>query len=163
MALAQIFAVFGVRVTVLEEDLRILDPADEEIAHMLEARMLRQGVARVPDAHVSRAGHAGGGAFVQYRNQAGGAHQAYGVYVLQVVRHEARTDGLGLEHTAVRYDCHGIDVNHALETDEPGLYAVGNGILPAHVRAQQARSLRRSHAIFWDSPRAFRIRQRTAR
>ena len=93
VALAQIFAAFGVRVTVPEEDLRILEPAGEEIAHMPEARMLRQGGARVLDTHVSRVGHAGGGAFVQYRDQAGGAHQACGEYVLQVTRHEARTYG----------------------------------------------------------------------
>ncbi len=146
--LSQIFAAFGVRVTLLEAGLSILGQVDEEIARMLEVRMLHQGVSLVLDARVTRICHAGGGAFVQYRDTAGAAHEAYGEYVLEVTGREACTEELGLENTAVRYDRHGIRVNHVLETDEPGLYAVGDVVgQPMFAHWASAQSLVLAHYL----------------
>ena len=58
----------------------------------------------------------------------GAANRAYGEYVLQVAGHQARTEGLGPDHTEVRNDRHGIPLSHVLETDDPGLYAAGDVI-----------------------------------
>ncbi len=69
LELAQNFAAFSVRVTLLDPGLRILEPVDEEIAQMLETRMVQQGVSLVLDARVSRICHAGGGAYVQYHDR----------------------------------------------------------------------------------------------
>ncbi|MDA8363583.1 MAG: NAD(P)/FAD-dependent oxidoreductase [Gammaproteobacteria bacterium] len=154
MELAQAFATFGTKVTVLEAGLRILDPVDEEIATMLERRLPQQGISLALDACVTRVCHSGGGAFVQYRNQAGEARQVYGEYVMDVAGREACVEGLGLERTAVRFDHSGIRVNHFLESDEPGLYATGDVIgRPMSTHWAQARSLALAHHLLGQTVR----------
>ena len=107
--------------------------------------MAHQGVPLVLDANVSRICHAGCGVYAQYHDQTGAANEAYGEYVLQVSGHQTCTDGLGLDHTAVGNDRHGILLNHVMETDEPDLYAAGDVIgrfMFAHWAAAQSQFLR---------------------
>jgi dihydrolipoamide dehydrogenase len=144
--MAQIFAAFGTKVTLFEAGRRILAPVDEEIALGLQAHMARHEVSVQLDTRVNEICHTGDGAFVQYHDQAGTPHEIYGEYVLEVTGRRARVDGLGLEQTAVRLDRHGIRVNDMLETDEPGLYAVGDVVgrpMFAHWASAQAQALAR--------------------
>lgn len=144
--MAQIFAAFGTTVTLLEAGGRILAPVDEEIARLLQAHMARQGLSVKLDTQVKEICHSGDGAFVRYDDQAGERHEVYGEYILDVTGRHAALDGLGLERTAVRFDRHGIRVNAMLETDEPGLYALGDVVgrpMFAHWATAQALALAR--------------------
>jgi dihydrolipoamide dehydrogenase len=144
--MAQVFATFGVKVTLLQAGQRILASVDEEIALALQAHMTRQGVSLELNTRVIEICHTGDGAFAQYHDHAGRPHEIYGEYILEVTGRRARIDGLGLEQTAVRVDRHGIRVNAMLETDEPGLYAVGDVVgepMFAHWATAQALALAR--------------------
>lgn len=156
--MAQVFAAFGTKVTLLEAGRRILAPVDEEIAGLLQAHMVRQGLSVEVDAQVKEICHTGDGAFVRYHDQAGTPHEIYGEYILDVTGRHAKVDGLGLERTAVRFDRHGIRVNALLETDEPGLYALGDVVgrpMFAHWATAQALALARhllGHPVHFPTP-----------
>lgn len=144
--MAQIFAAFGAKVTLLEAGGRILAPVDEEIAGLLQAHMARQGLSVELEAHVREISQTDDGAIVRYEDQAGVPQEVYGEYVLDVTGRHARIDGLGLERTAARFDRHGIRVNAQLQTDEPSLYALGDVVgrpMFAHWATAQALALAR--------------------
>ena len=142
--MAQIFAAFGSRVTLLEAGPRILAPVDEEIAIALQTHIRRQGIALELGAQVAAIARNGDGVRVQYRDAAGAQHEAEAEFVLEATGRRPNVDGLGLEHTAVRHDHHGVKVDGKLETDEPGIYAVGDVVghpMFAHWATAQALAL----------------------
>ena len=126
--MAQIFAAFGSQVTLIEAGPRILAPVEEEVAAALQTHIQRQGIALELGVQVSAISAHGNGVRVTYRDAAGAEHAADADAILDSTGRSPNVDGLGLEHTAVRFDRHGIKVDGKLETDEPGIYAVGDVI-----------------------------------
>jgi dihydrolipoamide dehydrogenase len=126
--MAQIFAVFGSAVTVIENGPRILAPVDDEIAIALQGHFRAQGIGLDAGAKVAGVVSKGDGVAVQYRDAAGAQHEAEADIVLEATGRHPNVDGLGLENTAVRFDQHGVKIGDTLETDEPGIYAVGDVI-----------------------------------
>lgn len=124
--MAQIFATFGTAVTLIEAGPRILAPVDAEVAAALETHIRAQGLVLACGAQVLRILPDCHGARVHYRDADGTEREALGDRVLEVTGRSPNLDGLGLEHTAVRFDRHGIKVSGSLETDEPSIYAVGD-------------------------------------
>ena len=144
--MAQIFAAFGSRVTLLEAGPRILAPVDEEIALALDAHIRRQGVALELGAAVAAIAPKGDHVGVQYRDARGAPHEAEAEFVLVATGRHPNVEGLGLEHTRVRHDRHGVKVNAKLETEEPGIYAIGDVVghpMFAHWATAQALALAR--------------------
>ena len=144
--MAQIFAAFGSRVTLLEAGPRILAPVDEEIALALDGHIRRQGVTLETGAAVAAIARKGGHVSVQYRDAAGAQREAEAEIVLVATGRRPNVEALGLEHTRVRHDRHGVKVNAKLETDEPGIYAVGDVLghpMFAHWATAQALALAR--------------------
>jgi dihydrolipoamide dehydrogenase len=142
--MAQIFAAFGTQVTLIEAGPRILAPVDEEIATALQAHIQRQGITLELGVQVMRLSDDGDGARVEYRDAAGAHHEAKAQTILVSTGRSPNVDGLGLEHTAVRFDHHGIKVDGKLETNEPGIYAVGDVVgqpMFAHWATAQAQAL----------------------
>jgi dihydrolipoamide dehydrogenase len=81
---------------------------------------------------------------VQYRDATGARREAQAGLALEATGRRPNVDGLGLEHTAVRHDRHGVKVDAKLETGEPGIYAVGDVIghpMFAHWASAQAFAL----------------------
>ena len=126
--MAQIFAAFGSQVTLIEAGPRILAPVEEEVATTLQTHIQRQGIALQLGVQVSAISSHGNGVRVKYRDAAGAEHAVDADFILDATGRSPNVDGLGLEHTAVRFDHHGIKVDGRLETDEPGIYAVGDVI-----------------------------------
>ncbi|MGA8005141.1 MAG: NAD(P)/FAD-dependent oxidoreductase [Burkholderiales bacterium] len=144
--MAQIFAAFGSRVTLIEAGPRILAPVDEEIAVALQDHIRRHGVALEIGASVAAIAPRGDHVAVQYRDAAGAPHEAEVEIVLEATGRRPNVEGLGLEHTRVRHDRHGIKVDAKLETDEPGIYAIGDVVghpMFAHWASAQALALAR--------------------
>jgi dihydrolipoamide dehydrogenase len=142
--MAQIFAAFGSLVTLLEAGPRILAPVDEEIALALQDHVRRQGIALELAAQVATITRDGEGVRVQYRDAAGARREVQADFVLEATGRRPNVDGLGLELTSVRFDHHGVKVNGKLETDEPGIYAVGDVVghpMFAHWASAQALAL----------------------
>ncbi len=126
--MAQIFAAFGSQVTLIEAGPRILAPVEEEVAIALQTHIQRQGITLELGVQVQAISSHGNGVRVEYRDANGAEHAADADSILDATGRSPNVDGLGLEHTAVRFDHHGIKVDDTLETDEPGIHAVGDVI-----------------------------------
>ena len=124
--MAQIFAAFGSTVTLLEAGPRILAPVDEELAIALEGHIRAQGIALECGVRIVGISHRDEGACIDYRDAGGVARAVPADYVLEAAGRSPNVADLGLEQTAVRVDHHGVKVGSTLETNEPGIYAVGD-------------------------------------
>ena len=123
--MAQIFAMLGTRVTLVEAMDRILGPVDAVLAERLKNRLIADGIAVHTGATV--ASIAGEKGQLLTSVVVDGADLTLGSEVVAVVagRHP-NIAGLGLETTRIRSDRHGVVVDATLQTDEPGIYATGD-------------------------------------
>ena len=123
--MAQIFAMLGARVTVLEVAPRILGPVDAVLAQRLRGRLVRDGIEVHTSATVdSITGDPG--RLVTTFSVGGNRKSAETEVVAIVAGRRPNTAGLGLETTAIRTGRHGLVVDATLQTGEPGIYATGD-------------------------------------
>lgn len=142
--MAQIFAAFGSRVTLIEAGPRILAPVDEEIALALQGHIRRQGVVLELDAQIAAIVRDKDVVSVRYGTSGGASRQTQAEFVLEATGRRPNVEGLGLERTRVRHDHRGVKVDGTLQTDEPGIYAVGDVVghpMFAHWASAQAFAL----------------------
>jgi dihydrolipoamide dehydrogenase len=143
--MAQIFAMLGTRVTIIEVADRILGPVDAVLAERLETRLVRDGVEVHTSATVtSIAGEPGHllTTFVVDGNQKTAETEVVAI----VAGRRPNVAGLGLETTAIRIDQHGVVVDDTLQTGEPGIYATGDVVgnpMFAHWATAQALAVAR--------------------
>jgi dihydrolipoamide dehydrogenase len=123
--MAQIFAMLGVRLTLLEAMPRILAPMDDVLADLLAERLQADGIDVQTGVTVEAIEGDERRHTVRYRRD-GQSHEVNAQVVAVVAGRHPNVDGLGLETTAVRHDHHGVKVDDTLQTDEPGIYATGD-------------------------------------
>jgi len=126
--LGQVFHTLGSQVTILESAPHILGPVDEELSTLLQQRMQTEGIDILTQCQVEAILHSGQSVFVEYIDQAGERQHNIADSVLLVTGRRPNVEGLGLENTAVKYGNHGIEVDATLQTDEAGIYAVGDAV-----------------------------------
>lgn len=124
--MAQIFATLGTKVTLIESGPRILAPVEEELAVALQAHIRAQGIVLELSARVSSIAGREPGVRVTYQDADGATGAADVDCVLEATGRAPNVEGLGLEHTAVRFDHHAVQVDETLQTAEQGIYAVGD-------------------------------------
>lgn len=141
--MAQIFAMLGARVTLLEAMPRILGPVDSVLAGLLTERLTADGI----DIHTGVKIESIEGAEREHTvnfTQGGNLKKAGAQVVAIVAGRHPNVSGLGLGTTAVRHDRHGVKVDDALQTDEPGIYATGDLVgnpMFAHWASAQAQAV----------------------
>jgi dihydrolipoamide dehydrogenase len=124
---ASVFARFGTAVTVIELLPRVLPLEDEDIS--AEAgKLLAKSMTIHTGAKTEAALKTPGGVEVAFRTATGEAKTVAAEMLLVAVGRGPVTDGLGLEATKVRMDRGFIQTNARCETDEPGVYAIGDVI-----------------------------------
>jgi dihydrolipoamide dehydrogenase len=138
---ASIFHRFGTKVTILEMLPRAVPLEDEEISAELEKSFRRQGIAIETQAKVEKATKTANGVAVSY-NRADGTSQAIEAETLLVaVGRSPNTQDVGLEKTRVKLERGFVKVDPYMQTDEPGVYAIGdivaNSPLLAHVASRE--------------------------
>jgi dihydrolipoamide dehydrogenase len=122
---ASIFARFGSTVTVIELLPRVLPLEDEEIS--VEAgKLLGKQMTIFTGAKTEAALKTAGGVEVAFRTAAGESRTVTADILLVAVGRGPVTDGLGLESTRVQLDRGYVKVNPKLETDEPGVFGIGD-------------------------------------
>jgi dihydrolipoamide dehydrogenase len=122
---ASVFARFGAAVTVIELLPRVLPLEDEDIS--AEAgKLLAKYMAIHTGAKTEAALKTASGVEVAFRAATGEAKTVTAEMLLVAVGRGPVTDGLGLESTKVQLDKGYIRVNAKLETDEPGVFAIGD-------------------------------------
>lgn len=143
--MAQIFHLLGSKVVLLEALPRILEPVDAVVADRLAQILKRDGIGLRVGVTVEAIREAERRLDVVYR-QGDVAERASGDVVVTVVGRHPNVEHLGLENTGVRVDRHGVKVNHFLETDEGGIFALGDVVgqpMFAHWATSQALALAR--------------------
>ncbi len=124
--LGQVFHTLGSEVSLLEAAPHILGPVDEELSRHLQQRMSDDGINIQTSCKVRAILTTGQNVFVEYSSKGETKQHKLADTVLMVTGRQPNVSGLGLENTAVQYDKHGLKVNDTLETDETGIYAVGD-------------------------------------
>jgi dihydrolipoamide dehydrogenase len=143
--MAQIFAQLGTKVTVLEAASRILGPVDATLADLLAHHLTDSGIALETGVKVARIEGAEDAHQVHFTRN-GKDHSVEAQVVAIVAGRHPNVAGLGLETTAVKHGPHGINVSETLETDEPGLFAIGDVVgnpMFAHWATAQAHAVAR--------------------
>jgi pyruvate/2-oxoglutarate dehydrogenase complex dihydrolipoamide dehydrogenase (E3) component len=123
----QMFRRFGSRVTVVEQDPRLLAPEDQDVAEAVAGILREDGVDVLLDAEARRAGHEAGGGIRLVVRVEGEERTLAGSHLLVAAGRVPNTDRLGLAAAGVETDQRGyVRVNERLETNAPGVYALGD-------------------------------------
>lgn len=122
----QAFARFGSRVTVFEQERRVLPREDVDAASVVEQSMRRDGVAFVCDCRVNQIKGTEGGKVVQYVC-GGHSHELEVDEILVGAGRAPNVEGLNLESVGVSFDSRrGIHVDPFLRTTNPRIFAAGD-------------------------------------
>lgn len=129
--MASTLAHFGVRVTLLVRDPRLLPDFDVALSEAASRALAAQGVDIVPDADVVRVEHDavnGGGVAVYVAGPDGAAQRVVRAQCVMAAGGRApATDGLGLEAAGATLDVRGhIAVDRHFRTRARGVYAIGD-------------------------------------
>jgi dihydrolipoamide dehydrogenase len=123
---ASLFHSFGSRVTLLEALPRLVPLEDDEISAELEKSFRKRGIAVFTGAEVEKVARNGPAAAVSFKDQAGAAQNFSADRVLVAVGRAPQTEKLGLASSRVQLDRGFVRVGPYFETDEPGVYAIGD-------------------------------------
>ena len=138
---ASIFQRFGTKVTVLEMLPRAVPLEDEEISAELEKSLKHQGIAIQTQAKVTKVTKTATGVTLEYTVADGKPQTLEAEACLVAVGRVPNTANLGLEKTRVKLERGFVKTNGFLQTDEPGIYAIGdivaNSPLLAHVASME--------------------------
>jgi len=121
-----IFAALGAKVTILEMLPQILPSEDPEIASALEKSLRRYKMQILTGCQVKEVGEGAEGKRKVVALTGEGEKAFEAKYVLVAVGRKPNLDGLGLPEAGVRFSKKGIEVNGKLETNVPGIYAIGD-------------------------------------
>jgi dihydrolipoamide dehydrogenase len=121
-----IFSSLGTRVTILEMMPQILPNEDPEVASALEKSLKRFKMQILTGCSVKEVAVGGEGKKIVRASASDGEKVFEGRYVLTAVGRKPNLDGLGLEEIGVRFGKKGVEVNEKMETNVPGVYAIGD-------------------------------------
>jgi len=122
---ASFYNALGAKVTVVEVMDRILPAEDEEISAFARKQFEKQGMRVITGAKAGNLRKTDSNVTVAV--ETGGKTEDITVdRVILAVGISPNTDNLGLENTKVKLDRGHIQTNQWCETDEPGVYAIGD-------------------------------------
>jgi dihydrolipoamide dehydrogenase len=123
---ASIFKTFGSEVTLLEALPRLVPVEDEEISAQLEKAFRKRGIQIQTGAKVQGVTTDAKGGTVTYTDSAGKSQKITAEKILIAVGRAPKTENVGLEKTKAKLERGFVHVGPYMETDEPGLYAIGD-------------------------------------
>jgi dihydrolipoamide dehydrogenase len=136
---ASIFRSFGSEITLVEYLPRVVPVEDEDVSKELNRVFKKRGIDIHTGAKVEKIDVTKSGVKVTFTASDGKQVVKEAEKVLVAVGRAPRTEGIGLENTKIKPDRGFIKVNEYMQTDEPGVYAIGDIVaaLPqlAHVGA----------------------------
>ncbi|WP_165250708.1 mercuric reductase [Paludisphaera soli] len=123
---AQMFRRFGARVTLIHRGGRLLRREDPDMAEALAEVLREDGVAIVSNAEATQVAGGEGDVRLTVREE-GRDRELAGSHLLLAVGRTPVTDGLNLQAAGIHADDRGfIPVDERLQTNAPGVYAVGD-------------------------------------
>jgi dihydrolipoyl dehydrogenase len=118
---ADVYAAYGVQVTLLEALPRILPLEDEEVSAQMAKTFARRGIGVRTGVKVSGVKVVGAGVSVETEGD-----RVEGDQVLMAVGRAAKVKGLGLEGLGIALERGFVKVAPTMETSVRGLYAIGD-------------------------------------
>lgn len=134
---ASIFARFGTDVTVVEMLPRILPLEDEEISAELHKLLAKKRIKIITGARLESAASQEGNVSAMVRRADGQVQAITAEKVLMAVGRKPMIEGIGLEALGVLTVKGRIPVDHHMETNIPGLFAIGD-VVPTQALAHVA-------------------------
>ncbi len=147
--LAQAFARFGSRVTIIDMAPKILPREDQDAAKIVHESLVEDGVSFELAAKVVRLESQGEKKIVILERD-GQEIRLEGQEILMAVGRAANTTGLGLEAAGVEFSRKGVQVDDTLRTSNSAIFAAGDIATPyqfTHMADAQARIVLRN-ALF---------------
>jgi dihydrolipoyl dehydrogenase len=123
---ASIYRSFASEVTVLEMLPRVVPLEDEEISAELAKAFRKRGIRIETQATVRTVKKSAKGAAVSFTDKAGKEQTLSAERVLIGVGRRPMTEDIGLEKTRVKVEHGFVHAGPYMETDEPGIYAIGD-------------------------------------
>jgi dihydrolipoamide dehydrogenase len=137
---ATIFNQLGSKVTLVEMLPRIVMTEDDEIADLLARHLKRNGVDLLVGYRVDKVSSPGNGPIAISVSSRDEVRELKANTVLIAIGRKPNTTGLNLEAVGVGTEKGFIKVNEQMETNVPGIYAIGDvvgGLLLAHVASAE--------------------------
>lgn len=123
----QLFCRLGSTVTVLEQGAHFLQHEDDDVAAELKRILEEEGIIIQCNAVVRKLAKAAGNTIEATVEAEGAVRQIRCTHLLLAAGRTPQTEALQLEKTGVATNKHGsIEVNDTLETNVPGIYALGD-------------------------------------
>ena len=126
MEFASFYHDLGAEVTVVEMESRILPVEDEEISAQARKQFERQGIQIVTSATVAELDRGENGVVAKVEREGEETLSVSAERVILAVGIVGNVEDLGFETTGVKTDRGHIVTNEWCETDEPGIYAIGD-------------------------------------
>ncbi|QJD95321.1 mercuric reductase [Mucilaginibacter robiniae] len=124
---SQMFRRFGSQITLLERGPRIMSREDEDVAKEIHEFLEEEGIAIHSQAQAVKFEKSDNGKIIATLNLNGLQEQLEFSHVLVAAGREPQSKALNLEAAGVEVDDKGyIKVNAKLETNVPGIYAMGD-------------------------------------
>src|SRR5262249_16935241 len=123
---ASIYNSFGTQVTILEALPRVVPVEDEEISTELDKAFKKKNIQIQTGCKVESVKKDANGVTVTFTDKDGKSQTLQAEKLLLAVGRKPMTDDCGLEKSKAKLDRGFVQVNQWMETDEPGLYAVGD-------------------------------------
>ncbi|TMB86228.1 MAG: NAD(P)/FAD-dependent oxidoreductase [Chloroflexi bacterium] len=138
--LSQAFERLGAKVTIIQEQERILPREDPEVSESVARVLISEGIDIITNARFVKAGRSGNKKVATARQGDQLLNFAADEIVLAVGR-QPNIEGLNLEAAGIKYDKNGIKVDDYLQTSASNILAIGDvigGYLFTHVAVYQA-------------------------
>ncbi len=138
---ASMFQSFGTKVTLIEALPRLVPVEDEEVSAILLESFQKRGIETMVGTRVEGVSEAEEGVTVRFTQADGTTEERNVTKLLVAVGRKSRTDGIGLELTAVELDRGNVVVDEYMETAARGIYAIGDVVATqqlAHVASAEA-------------------------
>jgi len=123
---ASIYRSFDAEVTLLEMLPRLVPLEDEEISKELQRAFTKRGIACHTGAKVDKVEKTKSGVAVAFTSSEGKQQKLEAEKILIAVGRAPRTDNIGLEKTRIKPERGFIKTNEWMQTEEPGIYAIGD-------------------------------------
>jgi dihydrolipoamide dehydrogenase len=121
-----IFRSFGSEISIIEFLPRVVPNEDEDVSKELARTFKKRGIDINVGAKVEKVEKTRTGAKVTFTASDGKKVEKEAEKVLVAVGRAPRTENIGLETTKIKPERGFIKVNEWMQTDEPGIYAIGD-------------------------------------
>jgi dihydrolipoamide dehydrogenase len=121
-----IFRSFGSEISIIEFLPRVVPNEDEDVSKELARSFKKRGIEINVGAKVEKVEKTKTGAKVTFTGSDGKQVVKEAEKVLVAVGRAPRTENIGLEKTKIKTDRGFIQVNEWMQTEEPGIYAIGD-------------------------------------